>query len=287
MADQLETSGLFEGLQWGTTNPPSTGMGIVNGGDLSGGSELRVHQGIGGTERRSDDLLKYGGNCNFLLSFTNFPFVQKAQRASYPRGSLTSLYIEGGAENWSRVYSDALIRTLKLSSDEGGAISGSAEWNALAIAEGDGLTPVDETADVFEDYETVVTIGGLEYGVLAWSINLDNKVSDPKTNQDAKTSGTYRNPQFRLVGLEELTLEVTTGRPIDPDVLALFGDVTTENLATVITAGNGAQTFTATFANLKPNKPEGFGLVAPDEQGKWTYGFRGRGDTGSLTLAMA
>lgn len=284
---QTETSGLFEALLWGASNPPTTSAGIVEGGDISSGSELRIRQGIGGTERRSDGLVKFGGTADFYLSNTNLALVQKAQRAAYPRGALTAIYIEGGADSWSLVYGDAYIRTLKLALDEGGAVKASIDWIALSIADGDGLTMADETADIFEDFEFVATIEGNEYGVLSWALNLDNKMGDPKTNQDAKTSGAYRWPQFVLRGLEELSVDVTCGRPIPRATLDLWEDYTPEDIDIVLTGNNGTHTCTITLANLKPSKPEGLGLVAVDSQAVWTYGFRAKSTASSLTITIA
>jgi len=231
-------------------------------------------------------LIEFAGNASLFLTNTNLALIQAAQRANYPRGALTPLYIEGGADSWSLVYSDAYIATLQMGLDEGGAVKCDIDWKALSCADGDGLTPADETADVFEDYEFVSTIDGTEYGILQWSINLDNHIAYPKGNQDSKTAGTYRYPQYLLVGMEDLTVEVTCGRPIARAVLDLWSDETEEDVDIVLVGNNGVNTLTITLDALKPNRAEGFGLVAPDDQAKWTYGFRGKSSTGSLTIAI-
>lgn len=275
---QTETTGLFQGLNFGTSTA-NTNTGLLHGGDLTRDTQLRKRRGIGGTEIRKGGLVKIGGKADFLVTKTNAALITYAGRAAYPYGALTSLKLEGGAAGWSRKYTGALIETFGLDWAVGEALKASVSWGALDTEAGTGVAPNQEGNTVWEDYEFVAEFDETEYGILALSIKGTNNVSF-KTSGDTKASNKMRFPLFALMGYEEITVDLTAGTPLNEGALGLLDDELPTNLAISLLSSSGPQ---IELANLAPNT-DAFAFVDGNTQAEWKYQFHGSSVLGCMTF---
>jgi hypothetical protein len=282
---QGHVTGLMQYLLWGVSTPTS-GTGVVSGGDLSVDPDARQRQGIGGQEIRRGGLCKFGGKADLYVTALNQALCAYGLRASYPSGALTVLQLEGGADEWGRQYTDALITDLGLDFAQGEGFKASLGWGSLGIAASSGGAMVAETNLDLEDYEWVVSFGGTEYSVQAFGIKVNNNVTF-KSAADTKTANQKRWPQWANTGAEELTVDLTTELPLPAATLDLWEDLLPSNLGAVMTGSNGTNTLALTLTNLQPSGPESFGLVDSNTPVQWKYAFRGSSYSGSLAWAWS
>ncbi len=280
---QAEITGLFQWLGFGTSSV-DTYTGVVTGGELQLDPDPRQRKGIGGQIMRRGGLVVPRGSAEFMLTYTNYELFTAGLRATYPRGALTELEIEGGADQWSMAYSDAIITEWGLDYAQGDGLKASVSWGALEATEEAGGSQDLETNLDFEDYEFVVTFGDAEYGVASFSLTGNNNVSF-HTNGDTKSAGELRLPQFYLVGDEDVTLQLDTGRPIPNATLGLLADELVGNFAVVATGDNGSEQVVLTMSNLMP-QGLGHGFVDGNSQALWRYNFIGHCGTGTLDFAI-
>ena len=129
----------------------------------------------------------------------------------------------------------------------------------------------------------MTTFQGATYGVLDMTIKWSNNVVF-RSNGDTKTTGQIRWPVYYLVGAEDLTVDVTCGRPLPLATIDLFEDDLPSNLGMVLQAPAGGPVMTLT--NLQP-QPETFGQKGNNDQIEWKYGFKGSKKSGSLAWSWA
>lgn len=279
---QTEGTGLFQYLKFGV-GAANTGTGIVTGGDLTVNPQPRKRVGIGGHAVRRGGLIVPSGNAEFYLSLTNVALLQAGLRATYPYGALDELVIEGGADEWGRTYSTAVIEeySIEYARDEG--LKASVKWGALSVDAAAGGTQLAEANLNFEDYEFVIELESEEYGVNAVSIKGSNNVTW-RGAADTKAAGSLRLPTHYVYGVEDLTVDLTTDRPLDQTDLEIWEDALPSDLSLVLTGTNGAETCTITLVNLQPGE-EAHDLVDANTPFGWKQSFIG--DTaGSLTVAV-
>ena len=281
---QGEVTGIFQYLKYGTGASADTATGIIDGGDLNINPDTRVRLGIGGTEIRRGGLIVPAGSASMYVTATNQALCEYAQRASYPRGALTELEFEGGADEWEIKYHDCVLTDLSVDYAQGEGLKATITWGSYDLPdEGTtGGTQAAESALDFEDYEFVITFEGVEYGVSAASLALTNNVTF-KGAADTKLATEKRFPTHYVYGLEELTLGITCDRPLPAATLGLYDDVMPEDLGVILIGSNGTNTLTLTLINLIGADPLSFGFVDSNTPVEWSYGFRGKSATGSLT----
>lgn len=282
---QSQITGLFQYLLWGTVTPTS-GTGVITGGDLSVNPDARQRLGIGGQEIRRGGLCSFAGQAELLVSEQNQALVALGLRASYPRGALTSFMIEGGADEWGRQYTSAVMEELRLTYAQGEAFKAGLSWGALGIAATSGNTQAAETNLDFEDYDFTVLVLGAEYSVQSFNVSVNNGVMW-RTSGDAKTATQKRWPQYYLMGPEVLTCELTTAIPLPSATLDFWDDTLPSNLTASLTGSNGINTLTLSLTNLQPAGAERMGFVGNETEVGWTYSFRGSSASGSLSWGWA
>lgn len=281
---QAAINGLFQWLKWGTASA-DTSIGVLTGGDLATDPDARQRTGAGGTEMRRGGLVKIGGNATFDITATNQGLIAAALRASYPRGALTPVFLAGGADDWALQYDSAWITDASIDYAQGAGLKGSVTWGGLTIATCAGSSMGAEANLSLEDYEFVITVEGVEYGVTACGIKIANNVSF-SSNANTASAGQKRWPKVRRLGLEVLTLDVTCDTPIPQATLDIWDDLLPANIDAVLVGTNGTDTFTGTLSNLQPTAPS-FGFVDANSAAEWKYGFRGSSVAGSMTWAWA
>lgn len=283
---QIERTGLFQYLQWGLTNVPALPFGLISGGDLSTDPGTRKRIGTGGLVIRKGGLVKLGGSASFYLSKDNVDLVNAGLRASYPRGALTDVYIEGGCDEWGRLYGPSWITdgSIDYSQDEG--LRAGVTWGSMAVSEKAGGTMPALTGDDFEDWELVLDIGGAEYSITQFGIKWTNNVSF-KGAGNTPTAAFKRFPKVRRYGIEDLTVDVTTDKPIPTSAMAVFYDCLDTDLTAAITGENcDGDTIEIVLTALAMQNPESHAIVDPNTDVQWKYGFSGSGDAGSMAITL-
>ena len=285
---QAEVSGIFQYLKYGTGASADTATGIIDGGDLNINPDTRVRLGIGGTEIRRGGMIVPAGSASMYVTATNQALCAYAQRAAYPRGALTELECEGGADQWEIKYHKCVLTDLAVDYAQGEGLKATVTWGSYDLPdEGTtGGTQDPETALDFEDYEFVISFMGEEYGVNKASLALTNNVTFLGA-ADTKTPGELRIPTHYVYGIEELTLGLSTDRPIPAATVGIYDDVMPQNLGVVIIGSNGTNTLTLTLTDLIAIDPLTFGFVDSNTPVEWSYGFRGKSATGSLDWGWA
>lgn len=285
---QKQLTGLFQWLKFGTSSA-DTGTGILTGGALNLDAQVRRRIGVGGNERRRGGVVVPGGSATFLLSATNIALLQAGLRASYPRGALTALEIEGGADVWARAYSDAIITTASIAYERDSAVTATVNWQSLDVDTGTGSSQPAETNDVFEDYEAIIAggtyMGSDEYSVNGLTIDWDNQVSF-YSNANTKATGSVRKPQFYVYGTEQLSVRLTTDVPIDDSVLDGWADCLPINLDLALVSENCAgNTLAIALSNLAFATDE-HSFQGVETLAGWQYTFQGSAYAGSLTIGI-
>ncbi len=280
---QEELTGLFQFLHWGANElgPAATSCGIVDGGDIPTNTDPRIRQGIGGNNIRRGGLVKPGGTGSFYLTDTNQGLVEYGIRPAYPRGVLPAFSMHGGSDQWDRFYETYLMNEWGLSYSEGEGLKADITWGALTMVPGlGGGSMADEIADDFEDYEGVISIDAVEYGIQSMDLRVNNNILW-KTAADTKVPGFIRQPLFALWGREDLTVSFTLGRPIPYASMGLVADDLIINIGAIATFTNLTNTFTLIFQNLMTEN-EGFGFVDANTQAGWPIDFIGDSRNGSI-----
>ena len=282
---QAETSGLFQYLKWGTTTA-TQGFDVLTGGDLSTDPDFRRRIGVGGTEIRRGGMLKIGGKADFEIGPSNAALVGHGFRASYPRGALTALKFEGGANAWGIAYPAAYITDGSIEYAQGAGLKCSLSWGGLTMpTRTGGGSIVAAVAGGFEDYQCDITIGSGHYSVESFSIKWNNNVSFHGSGT-AGTTGSLRAPKFVLFGVEELTVDVSTFKPIPGTVDDVLYDCLATDLALALTAeGCEGDTLDIALMNMMMSGPEGMSFVDSNSPAAWKYNFAGSALTGSLAWA--
>ena len=270
---QTEGTGLFQFLKWGTESLNGA-TGLVTGGGLSINPQPRTRLGIGGLAQRRGGLIVPGGSAEMYLSATNSDLIAAAFRASYPRGALTELLIEGGADAWSVSYETAVIQTLGIEYSQDEGLRTNIEWGALFPEETTGSTQAAEANTNFEDYEFVITFEEEEYGVTDFSVSLNNNVTW-RTDADTKDSGKLRLPTHYIYGVESCEISLTTNRPIPESVLLALADCQPNDLEAFLTGTNCAgDVVELELTNLIAGENT-HGFVDPNTAMQWAYNFEG------------
>ncbi len=282
---QAATTGLFQWLKFGVGSA-NTGTGILTGGTLSHDAQVRRRIGVGGNERRRGGMVAPGGSATFYITDTNLDLINAALRATYPRGALTELEIEGGADTWARAYSDAVITTASIEYAREEGVRATVNWGSLGVDTGTGSSQPAETNDIWEDYDCIITGGTYmaagEYGVNGLTINIDNQVSF-HSNANTRAAGSLRLPQFYVHGTEVLTVNLTCDEPILDTTLDQWGDCMPDNLDLVLTGENcDGKVLTIQLSALMPSTDE-HGFVGAETLAGWTYDFIGAA-SGSLAV---
>lgn len=277
-------NGLFQWLKWGTASA-SDSIGVLTGGDLTTDPDARQRTGAGGNEMRRGGLVKIGGTATFDVTATNQALVAAGLRASYPRGALTPVYFAGGADDWGLQYDSTWLTDVSIDYAQGAGLKASVTWGGLSIATCAGSSMDSEANLSLEDYEFVITVEGAEYGVTTFGIRLSNNVGF-SSNGNTKAAGQKRWPNTRRLGIETLTIDLTTDIPIPQATLDIWEDLLPNNLGAVLTGTNGTDTLTMTLTNLQVTAP-GFSFVDANTAVGWKYGFRGSSRAGSLAWAWA
>lgn len=281
---QAEITGIFQYLKYGTGVSADTDTGIIDGGDMNINPDTRRRLGIGGTEIRRGGMIVPGGSASMYVTDTNQALNALALRASYPRGALTELEFEGGADAWEIAYHDCVITDASWDYSQGEGFKSTLTWGSYDLPD-EGTTggaQAAETALDFEDYEFVITFGGSEYGVNSASLALTNNVTF-KGAADTKLATEKRIPTHFVYGIEELTLGLTTDRPLPSATVGLYDDVMPVNLGVVLVGSNGTNTLTITLTDLIAADPLTFGFVDSNAAVGWSYGFMGKAAAGSMT----
>lgn len=287
---QAEITGLFQWLEFalaGYIGTDPSGLGVVDGGNLELPPNTRRRLGIGGTEHRRGGLVIPGGTATFYVTATNEGLLGYCQRASYPRGALTELDFAGGGDGWDVTYTTAVITTWSIDYAQDEGLKATVNWQSLLAEEGEtGGTMDAETNQDFEDYEFVCAFEEEEYGVNAFSISGNNNVTF-KGAADTKVADTLRFPTHYVYGVEDLTMSLTTDRPIAKADLGLLDDCLPTDLGFVATGTNCiGDVVVLTLTDLAPADPLTFGLVDPNTPAGWGYGFMGSAADGSLGFAL-
>ena len=280
---QGEGTGLFQYLKWGTSSA-TTGTGLVTGGDLTINPQPRKRRGIGGQNIRRGGQIVPSGNAEMYVTKTNFALLNYGMRATYPYGALTSLAIEGGADQWGRAYAGARIEEGGLDYARGEGLKGSVKWGALSVAAASGGAQLTETNLDFEDYEFVIELEGAQFGINALSIKWNNNL-EWRAGADTKAAGSLRRPTHHIYGPEDLTVELTADRPFTDATLTLLTDLMASDLGITAVGDNGTDTCTITLVNLIAGE-NSHGFVDPTTGMTWKQSFVGD-DAGSLTLNVA
>jgi len=276
---QLETSGMFQYLKGGLLTP-DTGFGLVNSGGLDVNPDPRRRTGIGGNELRKGGLIATEFNTTFYVTATNQAFVGYGLRATYPRSEPAVFQAEGGTDEWGLQYVDCMIGEGSLEYSQGEGLRCAISARSMDIGETNGGDMPEETNDDFEDYEFTLAVGEDYYGITALSVKWNNKVRYSSSG-DPKAAGSRRKPLVRRVGLEELTVDLTTGRPLPTAMLALWGDHLPNDLTITAVGDNDTNQVTLPLTRLQPGK-KGHGLVDADSDAEWKYSFKGSSRSGSL-----
>lgn len=281
---QEPITGLFQWLHWGTVSANGT-MGVVTGGTLPTDPDARVRSGAGGNTLRRGGIIKATGNASFYVTSSNQALVAAALRASYPRGALTPVYLAGGADDWGLQWDAAKITDCRIDYSQGEGLRATVTWGGIVVATaaGDAMDP-EANLDL-EDYEFVISVEGVEYGVTDAGIAIANNTSFT-SSANTKVAGVKRQANTYRYGLENLTFELTTDEPIPMTTLDYLEDTLPSNIGAVMTGNNGTDTLTATLINLQPSSQE-FGLVDANSAAPWKYGFNGDPQGGSLTWGWA
>jgi len=282
---QAATTGLFQWLKFGTASA-NTGTGILTGGTLSHDAQVRRRIGVGGNERRRGGMVAPGGSATFYITDTNLALINAALRATYPRGALTELEIEGGADTWARAYSDAVITTASIEYAREEGVRATVNWGSLGVDTGTGSSQPAEANDIWEDYDCIITGGTYmaagEYGVNGLTINIDNQVSF-HSNANTRAAGSLRLPMFYVHGTEVLTVNLTCDEPILDTTLDQWADCMPDNLDLVLTGENcDGKVLTIDLSSLMPSTDE-HGFVGTETLAGWTYDFIGAA-SGSLAV---
>ncbi len=280
---QEETSGLFQYLKWGTA-AADTGFDVLTGGDLTNDPDFRRRIGVGGNEIRRGGLLKIGGSAQFEIGPTNAALVGHGFRTTYPRGALTALKLEGGADSWGIAYPAAYITGGSITYAQGTGLAATVQWGGLTMpTRTTGSTMIAAVAGGFEDYQCVIEIGGAEYSVQAFTINWNNNVTFHGSG-NAGAAGSLRAPKFKLVGVEELTVDVTTAKPISDAIDSVLYDCLATDLALTLAAeGCEGDTLAIALSNMMMSGPESMDLVDSSTLVPWKYNFAGSAQAGSLS----
>ena len=281
---QEPITGLFQWLHWGTVSANGT-MGVVTGGALPTDPDARIRSGIGGNTLRRGGIIKATGNASFYVTSSNQALVAAALRASYPRGALTPVYLAGGADDWGLQWDAAKVTDCRIDYSQGEGLRATITWGGIVVATaaGDAMDP-EANLDL-EDYEAVITVEGVEYGVTDMGIAIANNTNF-SSSANTKVAGVKRQANTYRYGLEMLTMELTTDEPVPMTTLDYLEDTLPNNIGAVMAATNGVDTLTATLINLQPSSQE-FGLVDANSAAPWKYGFNGDPQGGSLTWTWA
>lgn len=285
---QEPRSGLFQWLVWGPADPPTSGFGVVSGGDLSANPQGRRRVGIGGNEHRRGGLNEYQGSATFNVSESNQELIGKGLRATYPRGALDPLYIAGGADDFDRYYQRAYLTEVSLEYSQNEALRATVAWGALDWADdfpGSKVMPAEDKDD-FEDYEFICLFEGQEYHVQAFSLRWTNNFGFHGSGNTKV--GLKRDPQFVIYGYEDLSFGLTTAEPIPLTTTSFYADCPPDNLGSILTGTNcDGKVLTLTLSRLMMNAPEVFGLKGPNDLIDYGYGFFGSAALGSLNWGWA
>ena len=278
---QLETTGLWQWAAWGDADSsPSASSGVVTGGDLALNPNLREYLGIGGQHMRRGGIVAAEPSITTILSASTQGLVDYALRSAYPRGALTAMRVIGGADNWGMDYNNAYINTLGLSCSADGNAVLSVAWAAMIPGVGSGGAQAAETALSMEDWQWVVEFEDNEYGVREWGFELGNNVTLGRS-MDTVAPGARRLPNYALLGVEDLTVTLATGRPIPLATTGAISDALPTDLAMTLTGINETDTCVVTLTDLALTNA-GAPFVGANDQVLWPYEFKGNSQDGSL-----
>ena len=283
-------TGLFQYILWGVNGAaPANAMGCVDGGSLSLDPATRHRYGISGAEIRKGGVVIPGGSATFYVTETNIDFLATyGLRASYPAGTLTPCAIRGGTDQWFWEYQNAMISDFSIDYAQGEGLKSTINWLAKAIAE--STTPIVtypvELNEGFEDYECVISIEGAEYAVQSFSIKVNNNVKT-HSSADTKAAGTKRLPERLIYGAEQLSVGVTTAKPIAHSTLGTYVDCLPDDLGAIMTCTNGCtgDEIVFTLTNLQQVDPSTMSFTDHSTATEWGYGFDGSSSLGSLAIS--
>ena len=146
-----------------------------------------------------------GGSATFYITDTNLKLINAALRATYPRGALTELEIEGGADTWARAYSDAVITTASIEYAREEGVRATVNWGSLGVDTGTGSSQPAETNDIWEDCDCIITGGAYMAAGEYRRQRADHQHRQPgiiPPNANTRAAGSLRLPQFYVHGTE-------------------------------------------------------------------------------------
>lgn len=281
---QTEVSGLFQWLKFGPAGA-TVSTGVVDGGDLRLNPQLRERFGIGGQHQRRGGVVDAGGAAQFYITNTNVTLAQAMFRASYPRGALTEMELEGGTDDWAIDYSACPIVQGRIELPENDALRANVVWGSQTPAVGTGSAQIAEGAVGIDDYEFVCSFEAEEYGILSFAIDVNNNATFGR-NKDTVAAGSLRLPNYYIYGAEELGVELTTGRPLPIATLGSIADDLATDLGMLFTGIGPSHTAILTLTNLAQSD-FGFQWVDNNSQVRWTYRFTGDAQNGSCDFNWA
>jgi len=281
---QTEVSGLFQWLKFGTA-AADTGTGVVDGGDLRLNPNLRSRFGIGGQQTRKGGVVDGGGAASFYITNTNVTLAQALLRASYPRGAITELELEGGADEWAIDYSTCPLVSGRIYQPRDDAFRADVVWGSQTPAAGSGSSAIAEGAVGIDDYEWTCEFEEDEYGILDFAIDINNNVTFGRS-KDTVAASSKRLSNYYIYGVENLSVQMTCGRPLPIGTLGTIADELATDLGALFTGVGPDYTATLTLTNLAQSD-FGHSWVDNNSQVLWTYTFTGDGQNGSLDFDWA
>lgn len=283
---QAPTTGMFQWLKYGTESA-ATSIDLLTGGNLSHDNQLRLRTGVGGNQSRRGGMNAHGGTATFYITPDTEALLAAGIRDAYPRGDLTELIIEGGADVWARLYTDAVISSFDIEFAREEGLAATVNWGALTAEAGTGSTVAALDDDIWEDYDIVIQglayAAAEEYGVNGLTVNVENQVSF-HSNANTKTdSDRIRDPQFWLHGTEILTATLTCDEPVPQETVEIWKNDLDGNLQIALVGTNATHTVSVTLSNLMLSTDD-HGFVGAETLAGWQYNFVGDAQNGSLAF---
>ena len=282
---QEPTTGLFQWFKIGTS-AANAGLGLITGGDLSSNPGTKRILGSGGKSVRKGGLLNFAAVTTFAVGGDNQAVIAAGLRNAYPRGTLTEYILAGGADDWGRQYTDAVVTQGSIAYSQDNPLSCTLNWGALGISEVVGSTMPDIAEDIFMDWDVSVDVEGGDYSCSAFTLNWNNNVAFKKAGK-AKVSGQKRWPDYYLVGIEDASLDITLAKPLPTTVDAPFYDCLADDITVTISATScNGDALVITVDNLMLQGDNNMALVDGNTQVEWPYSFMGSDMLGSIGWAF-
>ena len=269
---QGPTTGLFQWVKWGTSPTASEDKGIVTGQNLTLDPAARTRVGIGGIGARPMGVLKPSVALTYYLTRDNADLAGYAFRSSYPRGTLTEVCIEGGADSWGRQFDDAVCSEYSFDWSQDEELRVSQTFMALLYAEVAGSSMgAGSSEDVASDWEFVLQVNGNEYGAQSLSVKGSHNVSLHGSGDTP--GGTFKRlPKFRLVGLSTESCDLVLSEPIPTSVLGEHYDCPADDIEITLEGTTcGGDTVAFDLTGLKLSAAFTVGLVDPNTMVTWPY----------------